>query len=231
MTDAKKLVRWLLEYLRILWFKPLDLGLILLGANKKSYLFSIEDVQSGVKKNNHLWFADKINIVCIRNKSTAEVTNLFDDFITITFTHHKKNFFFCWNSTTTPGAHYMKNLLDENGVAIIKPGQYVDAYRLGFHRNEYLALIQESDITVFRDNNLDNKYDYDKTFMGNFGINIHAPKEDVSSFVDDNSAGCVVFQRKKDFNKFISIFYFFRKKQNLYSLTLLESTDVKQIRS
>ena len=58
----------------------------------------------------------------------------------------------------TPGSHWEKNLLNKDGVAILKPGQYRGSHKIGLHQGRYEALKQQT-VKVYRDNNRDGKYD------------------------------------------------------------------------
>ncbi|KAF5080387.1 hypothetical protein DSECCO2_120290 [anaerobic digester metagenome] len=64
--------------------------------------------------------------------------------------------------TTDPGTHYLLNLINVKGTAIVKPGQYVNCWERGYHKGDakHPALIQISPITVIRDFNKDKKLDY-----------------------------------------------------------------------
>ena len=92
-------------------------------------------------------------------------------------------------------------------VAVLKPGQYRGAWRLDMHRGKYLALCQRNaKVTVYRDNNKDNKTDYLEEDTGMFGINIHRAHK--SKLVDSTryySAGCQVIQNPADFARLIGL--------------------------
>ena len=69
----------------------------------------------------------------------------------------------------------VENIMREEGVAILKPGQYRGSHKLRLHQGKYMALGQQKPVKVYRDNNRDANYDLDesKTDTGLFGINIH----------------------------------------------------------
>lgn len=103
--------------------------------------------------------------------------------------------------TTLPGAHYLSNLLNPKGTAILAPGQY--RYKLGSHRGKP-ALVQAAPVTVYRDKNRDQNFDLVDPETGYFGINIHRAGR-FSHFVNSWSAGCQVFQREDDFEFFLNL--------------------------
>lgn len=105
--------------------------------------------------------------------------------------------------TTLPGKYWLNNLINPDGAAILKAGQYIDAYTLGKHKGKE-ALIQCKNLTVFRDNNRDDNYNFVDEDTGMFGINIHRAGL-FSHFVNSWSAGCQVFQREDQFKRFMDI--------------------------
>ena len=133
---------------------------------------------------------------------------------------------------TDPGSHWVDHPMLEKGVAILKPGQYRGSHKLRLHQGKYLALGQKKDVTVYRDGNLDGKYDFneDNTDTGLFGINIHratARKGGKSTRVDKWSAGCQVIADNDDWYEFLDICQAAREIHgNSFSYTLLESRDI-----
>ena len=175
-----------------------------------------------------------VNIIGIRNDETkGRVTNAFDDTITISYKSEdgkwQYNEFKC---TTDPGSHWVKNILNEKGVAILKPGQYRGSHKIRLHQGKYLALGQKKEVTVYRDNNRDGNYDLDesKTDTGLFGINIHRATGRAggkSTRVDKWSAGCQVIADNDDWHEFLDICQAAREIHgNSFSYTLLESKDI-----
>ena len=141
----------------------------------------------------------KFHLVGIR--SAANKPNEFDDLIGV-ISGTKVAWY---TGTTNPGTHWLKNLMNPRGTALLKPGQYIDSWKLGLHRGQYKALIQSKPITVFRDNDLDMIAEETATTdVGLFGINIHrANPNAISKFIDKWSAGCQVLNNPADFKKLI----------------------------
>lgn len=149
----------------------------------------------------------QLNIVGLRSDST--LSNRFDDWLLVFY----KNPGLGWTSysfpvTTDPGTYWLKNPMNVDGTAILKEGQYVDAYRLGQHKGLYKALVQNKPVTVIRDYDRNAYLDFlngiERT--GFFGINIH--RADIAGDtkeVNKWSAGCQVFKNAQDFARFIAL--------------------------
>jgi len=203
-------------------------------------MYTREQIQSTVESKGYKWFHDNdnkgydVNIVGIRNSETkGRVTNAFDDKITISYKINDEWNFHIFNCTTDPGSHWVENILNEKGVAILKPDQYRGSHKLRLHQGKYLALGQKKEVTVYRDRNKDNKYDFDEntTTTGLFGINIHRATGragNKSTRVDKWSAGCQVIADNDDWHQFLDVCQAAREIHgNSFSYTLLESTDIE----
>lgn len=108
--------------------------------------------------------------------------------------------------TTDPGTYWLQNPMNVNGTAILKAGQYINSHKIGYHKGEYLALVQANPLTVFRDYDRNAILDFNngKEQTGLFGINIHKASN-VTSKIDKWSAGCQVFKNAEDFNDFMRL--------------------------
>ena len=203
-------------------------------------MYTREQIQSTVESKGYKYFTDDnnkgydVNIVGIRNSETkGRVTNAFDDKITISYKINDEWNFHIFNCTTDPGSHWVENILNEKGVAILKPDQYRGSHKLRLHQGKYLALGQKKEVTVYRDRNKDNKYDFDEntTTTGLFGINIHRATGragNKSTRVDKWSAGCQVIADNDDWHQFLDVCQAAREIHgNSFSYTLLESTDIE----
>jgi hypothetical protein len=200
--------------------------------------YTREQIETTVKAKGYKWFEDTtnktydVNIVGVRNTSPAvykKVTNVFDDYITITFKDEKGVLqFYCWNATTDPGKKGVQQFHNKKGVARLVPGQYRTVWAVDKHQGKYDALCQRlGNVTVWRDGNKDLIFDEVVTDTGMFGINIHKAGQD-STWVENYSEGCQVFKRVKDFDQFMSICKKAAKIHgNKFSYTLIESTDIK----
>ena len=195
-----------------------------------------EFIESTIKSKGYNWFDQKdynLNIVGVRNSSTGdEVTNSFDDKITLSYKVDGEWRFHSFDCTTDPGRYWVENIMRVEGVACLKAGQYSGAYAIGLHRGKYDALRQQRNVTVYRDSNKDGCYDLDddNTQTGLFGINIHratARAGKTSTQVDKWSAGCQVIASNEDWNEFIEVCYKARDVWgNNFTYTLIESKDI-----
>ena len=197
---------------------------------------TLKQIETAVKAKGYKWFENgdyNLNIVGVRNAETLnEVTNKFDDCLTVSFKKEGMWNMHCFPCTTDPGRHWVENLLNEDGVAILKEGQYRGSHQIGLHQGKYEALRQVKPVKVYRDNNLDNCYDLNEENLqeGIFGINIHrATKYEgrVSTQLDNWSAGCQVFAANADFQEFMGICRHARDTWgNSFTYTLINSDDI-----
>jgi len=158
---------------------------------------TIEELKLEFKKLGYKWL--DFGIVGIRSKE--DQPNKFDDLIGLV-----ENDTITWfTGTTNPGVHWLKNLLNPKGAALLKPNQYLDTWKLDLHQGKYLALCQRKNVVVYRDGDKDNfSEETGVTETGLFGINIHrANPSAISSIIDKWSAGCQVLNSPTDFNYLI----------------------------
>jgi hypothetical protein len=196
--------------------------------------FTREQVASAVVSKDYEWFENgnyNLNIVGIRNSSTSgEVTNKFDDLLTVSYMVDSRWYYQQYGCTTDPGKYYTENLLNPDGAAILAPGQYRGTYSIGLHQGKYVALKQMKPVRVYRDDSKDNYYDMqpDNIQEGIFGINIHrASASGISTQIDKWSAGCQVIANYKDFDR---LMWLARQSEgiwgNSFTYTLIDSQDI-----
>ncbi len=146
-------------------------------------MYTREQIQSTLEGKGYKYFTDTnnksydVNIVGIRNNETqGRVTNAFDDLITISYKNEDGEWqYHEYNCTTDPGTHWVENILNDRGVAILKPGQYRGSHKIRKHQGKYLALGQKKHMKIYRDANLDGVYDLIEESVKDelIGINIH----------------------------------------------------------
>ena len=197
--------------------------------------FSADKIKKAVESKGYKWFEGgdyNLNIVGVRNSDTnGVVTNKFDDMVTLTYEVGGVLKYHEFDATTDPGAHWEKNLLSKDGVAILVPNQYRGSHTIGMHQGKYEALKQQKPVKVYRDKNMDGKYDMleENIQEGIFGINIHKAGSRIegSTQIDKWSAGCQVLSKESDFNKLMELAH---KAAALYgksfTYTLIESKDI-----
>ena len=114
----------------------------------------------------------------------------------------------------------------------MKPGQYRGSHKLRLHQGKYLALGQKKPMKIYRDANLDGKYDLIEESVREelIGINIHRAtgrSGGKSTRVDKWSAGCQVIADNDDWHEFLDICQSAREIHgNSFSYTLIESKDI-----
>ena len=189
-----------------------------------------EQIEAAMIKKGFAYFSDgelNLNIIGIRQSSTGnKVTNLFDDFLTLSYKHNGAWVFKKWAATTDPGTKGVKEFHNAAGVARLVAGQYRGSHAIGLHQGKYEALRQAKNVKVYRDANKDMTYDESKIQEGVFGINIHKAGAD-STYVENWSEGCQVFKKSADFDEFMVIV----KKAaalhgNSFTYTLLNSNEI-----
>lgn len=167
-------------------------------------------LKSMLAQNSYTLFTRpyELNIVGIRSNSTA--SNRFDDTLHV-FYRERVNGVLRWQHeqfsiTTDPGTYWLSNPAYETGTAILKPGQYRNAYQIGLHHGKYEALVQAHPVSILRDYDRDAVLDFfnGTSFTGLFGINIHrANAVGTTKIIDHYSAGCQVFANAEDFARFM----------------------------
>jgi hypothetical protein len=169
----------------------------------------------------------ELNIVGIRS---TEEPNKFDDAICVFYKDDKGAWVYNqFPVTTDAGTYYLLNPINNLGTAMLKEGQYLDTWKIGMHRGKYTALVQSKPVTCYRDYDRNAVFDFgQKTSTGLYGINIHKAGAN-SSEVNNWSAGCQVFQKTADFDKFIAMC---QKQKSLYgnafTYTLFDQRAVKK---
>lgn len=156
-------------------------------------------------------------------RSRADKPNQFDDMLYLIIKNSSSAYrFYSFTGTTNPGTHWLANLLNPNGAFVLKPGQYIDCWKLGKHKGLYDAWVQVKPVTGYRDGNKDSKIDTNgKLFTGLFGINVHRASESrVSQLIDKWSAGCQVLNNPDQYNDFINESK--NSRQEFFTYTLLD---------
>jgi hypothetical protein len=170
----------------------------------------IKSLINTLKSKNYVVYEEpqKLNIVGVRKDTN--VPNKFDDWIYVFFKNLKNNWEgYQYEATTDAGTYYLKNPYNQVATAILKDGQYVNAYQQGLHKSQYKALVQRGKVSIWRDYNRDAILDFnngrEETGSG-FGINIHrASSVGTTPNVNEYSAGCQVFANIDDFNHFMRL--------------------------
>ena len=93
-------------------------------------MYTKEQIEKTVISKGYKWFTDPnnknydVNIVGVRNSDTGDkVTNKFDDKITVSYKIDGEWKFHCYDCTTDPGKHWVENIMNKHGVAILSHDQ------------------------------------------------------------------------------------------------------------
>ena len=198
-------------------------------------MYTKEQIKKAVEAKGYVWFDDEdnkgfdVNIVGVRNSSVGStVTNVFDDYMTLSYKENGVWKFHQWAITTDPGTKAVKQYHNPNGVARVVPNQYRGMWAVGKHQGKYEAMTQVKPVKVYRDKNKDMTFNETVIQEGLFGINGHRSNPtSESTYVENWSEGCQVFKRVKDFSEFMSII---NKSKNLhgnsFTYTLITSADI-----
>ena len=186
------------------------------------------------KRENYTVYYEphKLNIWGIR--ADTNVPNKFDDIVFVFWKTENGN----WDSrkyyaTTDTGTYYLNNPIESLGAALLKQGQYLDAYKRGLaYRNGGLLpfpyeLQQVKAVTIYRDYNRDAVLDFlnGRETTGIYGINIHvgANKGGKSLSVDNWSAGCQVLGDYNEYAEFDTLqLKHIALYGNIFSYTLID---------
>lgn len=146
----------------------------------------------------------QLNIVGVRNEESQP--NKFDDQLYVFYKDENWDWILKeYPITTDTGTFWLLNPMSNLGTAMLKEGQYIDAYKQGLHKGQYTALVQNKPVTTYRDYDRNAVFDFgQKETTGNYGINIHKAGTD-SQDVNKWSAGCQVFQKSEDFQEFMQL--------------------------
>ena len=100
-------------------------------------MYTREKIKDTVEALGYKYFTGEeydINIIGVRNSETkGKVTNRFDDKLTISYKVDGKWQYHEFDCTTDPGTHWVENILNDKGVAILKPGQYRRSHKLDIY--------------------------------------------------------------------------------------------------
>jgi hypothetical protein len=172
----------------------------------------------------------KLNLIGVRNPANTSPLK-FDDQIAYFYYDDNGNAVGrVVRATTSPSIYFLENPMNIDGAAILKQGQYKDAYSIGLHRGLYEALVQSKPVEVMRDKDRNAIINFfAPTQKGLFGINIHRATlgKDDSSVIGWDSAGCQTFQNSSDFNDMMAMAKKSRKLYgNTFSYTLIDQKEL-----
>lgn len=199
-------------------------------ANLNSIIKSAEKLGYPIDKR-----PNKLNVIGVRN-SKATSQDKFDDLLAyFTYDNNGNLVGKVVPATTDPSTYFLKTPMNVKGAAILKSGQYKDAYAIGLHRGQYEALVQVKPVTVIRDDDRNALINYfAPTQTGLYGINIHKSTKGKSNedIIGTDSAGCQVFRNIPDFLDMMRMAQTSRKKYgNTFTYTLIDERDTLKFRN
>jgi hypothetical protein len=196
-------------------------------------MYTLKEIEQTLLNKGYLVYnqPNKLNVVGIRTKSNSSSTS-FDDYIAYFYYDDKGRLIGkVAPATTDPSVYYLRdNPMVRSGTAILKSGQYKDAYVIGTHDDKYTALVQRgAPVTVIRDNDRNDLLNFfADTQTGYFGINIHRASRGKNNvnIVGPDSAGCQVFRDEADFNEMMRLAQVSKAKYgNKFTYTLIDEID------
>ncbi len=189
-------------------------------------------IKLAMRRRGYLVFGNEVrgydlNLFGVRGRDRRAGT--FNDVVGVMYLREGEWCCFAFPATTDPGTYWMEHPMNVEGTAILVPGQYRNAYKIGSHKG-YPALQQQKSMKVYRDNTKDDILEMDPATIQNgmYGINIHrAGAASASSSVYRWSAGCQVLADPIHFNFLMSL----AKKSasiygNSFTYTLLDESDI-----
>lgn len=195
-------------------------------------MITVGSLKETMAKLGYQWFEDLPNIIGVRSELNAP--DVFNDLLFIVYKQNGVEKLFSATITTDPGTTYQVKLLNPKGCAVMVPGQYLNAYKSGFHqgKSDHRALVQVGKVTVDRDEDMDGIAELDKKLIeaGYFGINIHgANKNADTTKIGPWSAGCQVHSRWSKKEEMMDIVDSYKNVNNgLVSYTLIDEKDLCQ---
>ena len=177
----------------------------------------------------------KLNLIGVRN-SKATNQNNFDD--QIAYFYYDNNGQLRGKvsvGTTDPSTYWLNNPMNVKGAAVLKSGEYKDAYAIGLHKGLYTALVQVKSVTTIRDDDRNALINYfAPTTTGKYGINIHRATLNKANkaVIGQDSAGCQVFRDVADYNEMIDLAKKSREKYgNNFSYILIDERDSVKLKN
>jgi len=164
-------------------------------------------IQTAMHKMGYTFFNHgeyNLNLVGVRSQDAY--ANTFNDALYVVYLIDGVEQAMTFPMTTDPGVYWRTHPINVSGTAIVKPGQYPGLWKIGKHKNQYDALVQQRLITVFRDNDGDAELSEGIEETGLFGINCHRASSFTESIqVDKWSAGCQVLSNPLDFDLLMAL--------------------------
>lgn len=173
-----------------------------------------KNIQLRYTERDYAFFTKPYDLNIFGIRSNTKEAGEFDDHVGVAYKDDLgAERLFLAKATTDPGSKYLLNPLHPKGAAIMLPGQYRKAYKIGVHGRTwasggYKALEQCNLIRYVRDNNKNNILGDEVTvpFLDNLKTNIHrANKYKIIDRIGGYSAGCQVIQDPNQFEVLMAL--------------------------
>jgi hypothetical protein len=181
-------------------------------------------IEKFMKDNGYQWYEEdyQLNIVGVTNSEAGplpNLTNLFDDFFTVTYKVNGETQFHIWPCTTRPGEWYLlgrpnsagtRTKLNEVGTAFMPTHKtavrHPNTYMVRQHNTYEAVGTQYKKLVSFRDNDWNSQYNEINQQVASVGLNLHrsSPKG-TSTYVNNWSGGCQVFANIGHFMEFMTL--------------------------
>ena len=203
---------------------------------KGLHAFLIKEQIRDVFHKNEYFFEEErkpylLNIVGIRSDFAQAQYN---DVILVIYRNPKLD----WEvlscvATTEPGQEFYTGIPDLEGISVLMPNQYIDAYEIGHHDlSDYQCLKRAPrEVQVFHepfDQTVLSEFKSAEILRGNYPVNLHCSTVAVETeVVDSYVAGSQIFRNKTDFNEFMKLCTKHAKRhKDLFTYTLLTEGDL-----
>ena len=90
--------------------------------------YTIDELKAKFAELGYTWYP----FMLVGIRSNANIPNEFDDLVGVVDGQNIN----WYTATTNPGTHWLKNLLNPKGAALLKPGQWVDSWKIGMHQGK-----------------------------------------------------------------------------------------------
>lgn len=169
---------------------------------------NIDNVIAAYTKMGYNLFEDgdyNLNIFGIRNNDC--VADTFNDLVGVLYKVDGEWQLHKYDATTDPGLYYREHPMNVDGTAILSPGQFKSAFKIGYHQGKYRALVQNTPLLLYRDANRNDTFEYlGEPQWEMAGINLHRANAKMKSKLNQKwSAGCSVIADPNDFDDLMGL--------------------------
>ncbi len=198
---------------------PLLLSLLALAALAPAAASAMPPITAASVQDAYRWQGyplSQCNVFGVRNAADRD-SDRFNDVIGVLYRQEGRWVLRHYPGTVDPGYYRRRFPMNPRGVPIIVPGFYRDVYAIGRH-TDYTALRQMKPMRYWRDNVRDGMLHMEGPVTKEIALtNLHYAfrvffDDECIQIVFDNSCGCCVIQKKRDFDEFMKLAYSFKAR-------------------